>query len=416
MPALTGRFPVSFRTLLLLNGVWLVIYFTVFAVLPHTVSDSVLFCTPDAQQYLSTSTEFYDFTQTGASDVRPFLYPLLIRIVHGAGGAGALWFVQLLCWLGSANFIFLALQRVTLKNSFAIAGSLVFAVNLSAIVITLHGLTETVTILLLSCLLYVLTVRDSQKPLRTIHRVLLLLVLLTVVKPLFYIPLLLVLAALPFFTFRLYRQQPRKLFMLVLLLLPLVFQLTLMNVKYNTVTVSHITAKTLRNYLLAQGLQKTEGGTWDETMIRAQQLPGEEVVHHLLENKKLYTGLLYENLHGNIAAKPTYLLFPAHLEQTAFAKFMERTNTVYYYLHLLFLLPWLAALVTARRSRNHDALLLLMAAGMLNLYILGTSAISFWQGDRLVLPALPVFAVLYPFIVYFLYQAWKTGFKKQTKA
>lgn len=405
MPALTGRFPVSFRTLLLLNCVWLTIYFIVFAVLPQPVSDTVLFSTPDAQQYLSTSTEFYHFTQTGASDVRPFLYPLLIRVIHGTGGAGALWFVQLLCWLGSANFIFLALQRVTLKNSFAIAGSLVFALNLSAIVITLHGLTETVTILLLSCLLYVITVRDPQNPLRTIHRVLLLLVLLTVVKPLFYIPLLLVLAALPFFTFRLYRQQPRKLFMLVLLLLPLVYQLTLMKVKYDTVTVSHITGKTLRNYLLAQGLQETEGGTWDEAMIRAQQLAEKEIVHHLLENKKRYAGLLYENLRGNIAAKPTYLLFPAHLEQATFAKFMERTNTVYYYLHLLFLLPWLAAIIIARRSRNNNALLLLLAAGMLNLYILGTSAISFWQGDRLVLPALPVFAVLYPFTAVYLYRA-----------
>lgn len=414
MSELTGRFPVSFRTLLLLNGVWLTLYFIVFAVLPQPVSDSVLFSTPDAQQYLATGYEFYDFTQTGASDVRPFLYPLLIRMVHGTGGAWALWFVQLLCWQGSANFIFLSLQRATRKTGFAIAGSLVYAVNLSAIVITLHGLTETVTILLLSCLLYVIAARDTEKPLRTIHRVLLLLVLLTTVKPLFYIPLLLVLAALPFFTFRLYRQQPRRIFILVLLLLPLVYQLTLMKVKYNTVTVSHITEKTLRNYLLAQGVQQTDGGTWDEAMAKAQAMPGDAVSSHLLSHKKMYTSLLYENLHGNIAANATYLLFPAQYEQPFFATCMKHMNTVYYYLHLLFVLPWLLALYLSRRSRNRDALLLLAVAGLFNFYILLTSAISFWQGDRLVLPALPVFAVLYPFTVYLLYQEWKTGFKKGT--
>lgn len=414
MPALTGRFPDSFRTLLLLNGVWLLIYFTVFAVLPQPVNDTVLFSTPDAQQYLSAGYEFYDFTQTGASDVRPFLYPLLIRIVHGAGGAWALWFVQLLCWLGSANFIFLALQRATQKNIFAIAGSFVYAVNLSAIVITLHGLTETVTIFLLSCLLYVIAARDPKQPLRTMHRVLFLLVLLTTVKPLFYIPLLLVLAVLPFAAFRFYRHQPRSLFVLVLLLLPLVYQLTLMKVKYDTFSVSHITDKTLRNYLLTQGLQQTEGGTWDESMAKAQAMPADAVRSHLLSHQKMYALLMYENLHGNIAANATYLLFPAQYEQPFFATCMKNMNTVYYYLHLLFVLPWLLALYFSRRNRNRDALLLPAVAGLLNLYILLTSAISFWQGDRLVLPALPVFAVLYPFTVYLLYQEWKTGFKKRT--
>jgi hypothetical protein len=414
MPALTARFPVSFRTLLLLNGMWLLIYFIVFAVLPQPVSDSVLFSAPDAQQYLSTSTEFYDFSQTGASDVRPFLYPLLIRIVHGAGGAWALWFVQLLCWLGSANFIFLALQRATQKNMFAVAGSLVYALNLSAIVITLHGLTETVTIFLLSGLLYVIAARDPQQPLRTMHRVLFLLVLLTTVKPLFYIPLLLVLAVLPFVALRYYRQQPRRLLILVVLLLPLVYQLTLMKVKYNTVTVSHITDKTVRNYLLTQGLQQTGGGTWDEAMAKAQAMPPDSVRMHLLSHKKMYASLMYENLHGNIASNATYLLFPAQYEHPFFATCMKNMNTVYYYLHLLFVLPWLLALYLSRRSRNRDAWLLLAVAGLLNFYILGTSAISFWQGDRLVLPALPVFAVLYPFTVYLLYRGWKTGFKKGT--
>lgn len=413
MPVITGRFPVPFRTLLLLNGVLLLLYFSVFAILPQPVSDAVLFSTPDAQQYLSAGYEFYDFSQTGASAVRPFLYPLFVRIVHGAGGAWALWFVQLLCWLGSANFIFMALLRATRKTGFAVAGTIIYAANISAIVITLHGLTETVTIFLLSGLLYVITAHDLQQPLRTIHRVLFLLVLLTTVKPLFYIPLLLVLAALPFITFRFYRQQPRKLILLVLVLLPLVFQLTLMKVKYDTVTVSQITDKTLRNYLLAQGLQQTEGGTWDEVMASAQAMPDDAVRHHLLSHKKMYVSLLYENLHGNIAARATYLVFPAQYEQPFFASLMQMMNTGYYYLHLLFILPWLLALFIARRNRNRETLLLLAVAGLLNFYILFTSAISFWQGDRLVLPALPVFAVLYPFIVYQFYREWKAGFKKE---
>ena len=405
MATLTGRFPASFRTLLFMNPVWLAIYFAVFAALPHTVSDAVAFSTPDAQEYLSAGYEFHDPTLTGFSYTRPFLYPLLIRISRGAGGAWALWLMQLLFWLGAANLVFLALQRAVQRNSIAVVGSLMYASNLSAIAITLHGLTETVTALLLSALLFTIAARDPQQPVRLLHRAVLILVLLTVVKPLFYIPLLLVLAMLPFLAFGIYRQEPRRLVILALVLSPLVYQLALMKVKYNAVTVSFITGKTLRNYLLTQGLRQTGGGTWEDAMSRAQALPKDEIPAHMAEHRRMYAALLFENLQGNIEANPTYLLFPKQFAQPVLASWMKRMNRVYYFLHVLFLLPWLAALPIARRTRNQGAWLLLLAAGLMNLYILATSAISFWQGDRLVLPALPVFAVLYPFVAVLLYRA-----------
>jgi hypothetical protein len=46
-----------------------------------------------------------------------------------------------------------------------------------------------------------------------------------------------------------------------------------------------------------------------------------------------------------------------------------------------------------------------MCLALMLYYILLTSGISFWQGDRLVLPALPLWLVLYSLIIHF----WITG-------
>lgn len=395
----------KYRQILLLNLLWVAVYFVVFGSLKMPVHDSFMFWTPDSQEYLNVGTEFYDFSATGFSNTRPFLYPLVILLVHTAFGAWGLWLIQFCFWLAAVNFLFFSLRKATGNLTAAIIGSSLMVLNFSTIGATLQGLTETTTIFLLSWLLFELVSRrDRIAELPAFHRSLLILVLLTVVKPLFFLPLIFVLLVLlPLYYGKKYFRAPRMLVGLVLVLLPLFFQLTIMKVKYDKFTVSEISSLTIRHHWLAQGMQALDKDRkWEDVVAEAQTYSTEKVIEQLSEHKALYWNLYWLNMRENIDAKADFVCLPEHYKHKGFSRYMGNVNMVYYYLHIVFIIPVLLAIWLACRRKLYEPLMLLLFATGMTAYILFTSGISFWQGDRLVLSALPVFLFLYVFVVHFL--------------
>jgi 4-amino-4-deoxy-L-arabinose transferase-like glycosyltransferase len=391
------------KQLLLLNIVLLAIYFSVFANLRIGISDETMFRSPDAKEYLNESTLFYTSAVGEFSDTRPFFYPLFLRIIYHSAGVYGAWLAQLLMWLGAINLIYLTAKCITASNTFSFAAALLMALNLSLIAFTLHALTEVITVFFLSLLLYFISANLAQRrSTRFIHGCLLLLSILTVIKPLFYLPLLFtVFIIVPLFYFRQYLQRPMKIITLFLVLLPLFIQLTIMKVKHNELTVSTISTLTLRNYIVSQVIEEQDQIKWEDAQTKARGFSSGELTKYISDHRQQLSRFYFHNLRDNVMGAPAFLQWPE--DHPLLAKLMYTFNKIYFYLHLLLLLPAVIAIWSTLKQKRADGVPLLVSL-LLLAYIIFTSGISFMQGDRLVLCGLPLWIM---FHVLTVWMTWK---------
>lgn len=373
-----------------------------------------MFSTPDSQEYLNVSNEIFNFSVTELSDKRPFLYPLLIMLSYKPMGVFGLWGLQFLFWLVSINLIYLSVKRITGNRKISLTASLIIALNLSYLALTLHGLTEVTTIFLLSLLIFFISFNiDKKHTLFFLHVCLLLVSLLTVVKPLFFIPAILVLfVILPIFYLKQYISRPQYLTWLVISIAPLFFQMTIMKAKHGSFSISNIGSTTFRAYILTQGLYKNNYSvlnkpSYYEVQKKALNLSSMEAASYILKNKTIFLNLYFNNIKENINASPTFLLFPKDFGHELFARYMKNVNRIYYYFHILFFLPVVLSIFSVLRRKETEWLVLMVFSSFLTYYILLSSGISFWQGDRLVISSLPIWIFLYSLVLKYIFDKEK---------
>ncbi len=368
-----------------------------------------MFTTYDSYTYCNASNEFYNFSETGFSNFRPFLFPLILNLILKPFGATGLWLMQLAFWIVSINLIFLSIKNTTKNRILSYAGSALIAFNFSYIGLTMQCLTEVTTIFLLSILVYFTSINlTNLKSLHFFQGVLFMMVLLTVLKPVFFLPtLFMLIVLLPIFYLKKYKEAPKKFVMLAFILLPLFYQLTLMKVKYDTFSVSQISTETLRNYLFAQGVQQKESISLEDARQKIKGLTDNEVSSYLLDNKLLYAKIYIENLKANMNAFPSFLIGPRGFIYTSLASYMITVNTFYLWLHLLFVLPLILILFFSFKERkNNFDFVLLLSFTLLVYYIFLTSPVSFNEGDRLIITSMPVWVFLYATLLYYMKVRW----------
>ena len=173
----------------LVNLLLAVVFLAATATTGHITSPGQFFLsTSDAREYYHLSLGLFGFhDHLGLMEPRPFFYPVLLGL-NLVLGEFAVLVSQVLLWFLSGNLIFLGLQRLTGKTSWAIAGLAVYSVNLTLLILTFHALTETVVVFLTSLFVF-LTYRgylvgSSRKQ----FTLLFVLSLLTVTKPVFGVP------------------------------------------------------------------------------------------------------------------------------------------------------------------------------------------------------------------------------------
>lgn len=390
----------------LLNYLLIIIYVIIFNVLKIEVNESLMFGTvTDSWTYLSAGNEFYKFAEVGYSNIRPFLYPLVILIVNKIFGAIGLWILQVLFWIISINLVFLSIKRVTQNRTLSFAGSLIIALNVSFIVLTFHALTEVTTIFLLSILIYFVSFNVTKaNTLNFFHRCLLILVLLALVKPSFYLPVLfMLLIILPVFYLKKYLKKTKSILLLTFIVIPLLFQLTIMKVKYNSFSFSLIGENTFKNFFLAQGVVQIENISWEKARLKTITMATTEQLSYLLKNKEMFTQLYFRNMKENIKALPCFLFFDKGFRKEI-VQYMTIVNSLYYYMHIIFIIPLLISIYKIYKRKNMNYyLVLLIFPGALIYYIFLTIPISLWQGDRLVIPSLPLWVFLYALILNYLF-------------
>lgn len=403
----------SFFPILFLNIIIVLVYWYVSSNIGVELKFSTMFATNDAITYRDVSRWITEGIATENTSIRPILYPLILAFGSKLCGVSGIWFLQFLLWCFSINLTFSGIYRVTSSYFWASIGALIIVCNFSLIALTYHALTEVTTVFLLSLAIYLcFKNRAKFRSAAFFNSLLLILVLLTLVKPVFYIPLLLTLfLILPFFYFKSIFYFKRRVAELFLILLPLIFQLFLVKVKHDKFTVSTIGEKTLNEYLIAQTIQSTSKIDRDSSLQILHKMKSHEKSEFLKKNLPAVVNQFKSNLIGNIQSAPVYLISFVNAPNSKWIKYMVNMNIRYYNWHLIFGFIFVPFLVLMYFKKKFSELFICLFFGLLLCYYLLATGISFWQGDRLTIGALGLFPFLYVYISYEFFNSLTTLLK-----
>ena len=139
-----------------------------------------------------------------------------------------------------------------------------------------------------------------------------------------------------------------------------------------------------------------------EAVDRVIALSDEDVKDYTLANKLHYVKLFFSNVQSNIKAPASFLSNPTGYEHPGYSGFMRHINNLYFLLHILFLPLTVILAISFYRSKEFPQLSILVLLYLLASYFVIVSGVSFWQGDRLVLPSIAIWPCVYTVVVYYL--------------
>jgi hypothetical protein len=361
----------------------------------------LIFSTPDARTYFDVAQWISSGADTESLSVRPLLYPFLLLMMHKIGGTIGVFVIQSLMWLAAINMSFLSIKRISGNIIIAFSGVVILMSNLSLLALTAHAITEVTTVFILSLTTFLLLKHRAsyQKP-SFLLMLLACLIALTLVKPVFFLPSILVLVCFFIFHLKSIFTQKKNVVLLGFIILPLFGQMTLMHYKFDRFTVSLVGSQTFSRYFVTQGIEQIEGLEHQAAVTKADGFSGTEKLKYLYDHKSNYLNALSKNVKGNIQGDPIFLNYPAEFQNKSASRFMDHYNELTCYLHILMLIFGLLLIFVLWRKKAQENLVLLIILLGLNSYFLLVSGVSFWQGDRLTLPAIAIWTVLYPLMIF----------------
>jgi hypothetical protein len=342
-------------------------------------------------------------------ELRPFAYPLLLGLRHWAGDVGV-FLIQAGFWLVGGNLLFSAVATTTSRVSVAWASAALYALVMTNIGITFHGLTEAQTL----CLLAVFVWTCSRGYLRgTLGQRAVqvgLASLLTVTRPSFQLFLIVMVAVQLAWTVTAARAQgthrdrllfaARAVLVMALALSPVLVQLGITATSLGRPVISNTGSLNALNFL-ASTYAEVNGLNKDPTREEIQQrYPTRQAMFdwvrqpgHLVTALRLWWGrLVFDNLGapssylGSGATTTTHQWIGNKLRHLS-----QAYNQIVIALHLLGLIVIIRLWRRGQLANGLETALLLAL-----LYsILLTSGTVRWQGDRIIAVMAPVWIYLY---------------------
>ncbi len=317
---------------------------------------------------------------------RPWLYPLLLglaRTLFAGNAESVLWVSQFLMWLGSGLFIYLTLQNAAKSTLLAIIGAGVFFSHPSPLILTFHGMTESLNFLLITLFCWLLT--KSSKA--YLYYVLLALVLATVTKPIYLVHIALLIG----YIFLRDKDTPRlkQAGKIALILIPIWIQLILSFIATGKATVSGIGSFTFKDYLVADVYMQVEGTEWRETTALIDDWTLQDQLTYLWNNKRI-TALTYRShiIDDNLWTGSFFTLGEGNRTR----EFAITFNAVAAYLHVL-MAPFVFYYFFSSRYKGNKEIVAILYVTMLVQFL--TSGISTGQEDRLLITTLPLWIITY---------------------
>lgn len=373
----------------------------------QNLSDT-MFWSPDARAYRAVGNWLFGIENTNKTIVRPFFYPLMLNLSRSFAGTYGIWCYQFLLWILSGVLLYQSIKKVTHNIILSIGGVFIFASNLTLMLLTLHALTEVTCAFLLTILIVLIINKQKYKDVHYWLLVIFMVSLLTVTKPVYIILLFAVLVyRIPVFILNIlnlkkWKPKLRLLSYMALALCPVLLQLFIMEVKHNKFTISQIGYKTAKNYYLANVYGEVNNMSVQQSRGHISSFDQKEMLKYLLTNYEASLYIYFKILKGNVLAKSYFINRPiahAHL-----SNYMKIINKVYFLVHVLMLLPSIIVLIVLFKKRKWVDLEMVFCLMLPMWLIILTSGISFWQGDRLVLPSLLLWIVLYSLVLSLFWQ------------
>ena len=350
----------------------------------------------DSRTYQAAGDWIFGKTESTAISYRPWLYPLWIGLAHvlfGTGYENILWMSQFLMWLGSGALVYLAVHKATRSTALAILGAGFFYVHPSPLILTFHGMTETLNIFLISLFAWILA---SDRPSR-LYAAVLLIALATVTKPI-YLVFLILLVTLTLFQDK-HTPRRKQAGWIALLLIPIWIQLLLSYSVSGRFTVSTIGGYTFKNYLVADVYMHAEGTQWRPTMALIEDWNLRQELDYLWQHRWGTLVVFRNHLVDSNMWTGSYFTLGEGNRMDGFAISM---NAVTSYLHVLMLPLVLYYLFSPRFTQNKQTVALLYLCFVLQWL---TSGISTGQEDRLMMTAIPLWIVTYLLVLKAMFSA-----------
>src|SRR5690606_2081108 len=111
--------------------------------------------------------------------------------------------------------------------------------------------------------------------------------------------------------------------------------------------------------------------------------------------------LFTQNIKDNITADPPFLMPTGETGNLYLYTLMLKFNRLYYHVHLIFIPIYLIAVVLFINQKDYIPLIITSAFYFLGAYYIIVTGISFWQGDRLVLPSISIWSSVYPYLFFY---------------
>ncbi|HEY6162249.1 MAG TPA: hypothetical protein VI112_13535 [Bacteroidia bacterium] len=389
--------------LLLCNVFAVIFYFSIIHALGgmEYVRQTV-FSTGDSKEYLGYS-EWISGASEYCDPFRTFMYPLLILLPYKLCGVPGIWMMQFIFWIVSCNLVFISAARVCGNVRWGAAAFLLLASSISLISLTAHALTEITVLFFLSVFVSILARHhtDLRSPAVTL-RVIFLLAVLAVVKPVFSIPFFLSCLLFLLIHFKHILRRPVLFLLLPVCSLPYLAQVAINKTKHDTFSTSQIADYNLRNYFFLKTEYRNAHGSLDgfdtqADSIRVQQMDSVKaiskagIISFLLRHPVQSFAVFWDDERDNLGSGHPYIKREQH---ESLYKWTENINDKYFYVHILFFVLWLY-LIFSKRGRKSASHLFLLASGLLLYYLFATLGITFWAGDRLGAPVCALWAVVY---------------------
>lgn len=370
----------------------LLVYTTVFFQLNQALGTEIMFGYPDSKTYLEVAhwmqgEEVSSFTHFSL-ERRPFLYPIIVLISTSIAGVWGLWFVQLCMYLLSSLLVVKTVKLFAPKYIAYIALFL-FSLNLALIPATMYALTE-LSVLCLFIVLFYFVFKAIKEGVdwKKILKVLLVLVALTLIKPVFYYPTLAFIIIAGIYGWKKLGKHKGLAWKASLIVLPLVIQVGFIKTHFGSWNVSTIGTYTLDQYLYAQGYRSLHKElSLEEARTEIAKMSTTEKRTWIAANKTILLSHFTMNVKYNISTYSPFFLLPIEIKHPFFHAYMQEFNLYWFKIlkRWLFLLLPLLMLIFFVKSRLE--FWLVTGLSLLLVYYFFTTGISFNQGDRLVISA-----------------------------
>jgi hypothetical protein len=347
-------------------------------------------------------------TVTTYIDIRPWLYPFFVglaRLTLGPLAETVLWLGQAAMWMATISLLYCAIYNVTRRVVIAMIAAAVFFLHPSPLAHTFHGMTETLNILLLAILCWVLTSQLRNKLLLSV----LILSFLTVTKPTYQIQLGL---ALLLVVWRIFRSTPalrlRQIALTALMLLPVLVQLGFSFGYNRTLSISEIGPTTFKYFFVAVVHAHEEDIQWRESLKIVQPWDLREQLGYLFTHGR---ATLYTLRHNLIDTNLWTGSFFIRGDGNRMIPFVEHVNGLAALLHIFMLPVMMYYLLSAGYQKDKINLIALYAIFLIQTLV---TAISTGQDDRLIVTGIPLWIVCYVLTLYRLAEAPSPFFRESS--